>query len=145
MAFSFSVHEVVRVACQSRSWFVVFAPANKPATRLTSHANDLVNAKPKSHATEKPLLAASVALFLGKRARTASSKPLLYSSRGFAARLRARARHPNRPPHMQERNFCPQGPPAGYSHKIAITKKLQTRSPVGRKDRSIDRYEHVYL
>ena len=38
MAFNFSVHEVVRVACQSRSWFVLYALANKPATRQTSHA-----------------------------------------------------------------------------------------------------------
>ena len=121
MAFNLSVHEVVRVAYQSRSWFFLYAPANKPTTRQTSHANGFVNAKTKSHGREKPLLAASIALFLGQRARTASSKPLLYSSRGFSARLRVRARHPNRPPRMQERNFCAQGTPAGCSHKIATT------------------------
>ena len=39
---AFSVNEVVRVACQSRSWFVLYAPGetgvvNKPNTNLCSH------------------------------------------------------------------------------------------------------------
>lgn len=46
---AFRIYEVVHFACQSRSWFV-YAP--KP---LTSHANDLKNAK--SHVRKKPLLA----------------------------------------------------------------------------------------
>ena len=49
---AFSVYEVVGVACQSRSWFVLYTP--KPTTRLTTDANDFVNAK--SHEREKPLL-----------------------------------------------------------------------------------------
>ena len=56
---AFSVNEVACVACQSRSWFVLFAQekrgGNKTTTRQTSHANDFVNAK--GHAREKPLLA----------------------------------------------------------------------------------------
>ena len=44
----FIAYEVIRVACLRR--------VIKPTARQTSHANDLV--KPKSHAREKPLLAA---------------------------------------------------------------------------------------
>ena len=52
-----SVNKVIRVACQSHSWFVLctLGGVNKLTTRQTSHANDFVNAK--SHAREKPLLA----------------------------------------------------------------------------------------
>ena len=58
----FSVYEVIRVASQSRSWFV-YSPretsaaqgVNKPATRQTSHASDFENAK--GHPRGKPLLA----------------------------------------------------------------------------------------
>ena len=45
---AFSVYEVIRVSCLSRSWFVY-------VTRQTRNANDFVNAK--THAREKPLLA----------------------------------------------------------------------------------------
>ena len=51
-SMAFTVYEVV--ACQSRSWYVTSRGVNKPATRLTSDANDFVNAR--SHAREKPLL-----------------------------------------------------------------------------------------
>ena len=47
----FSVYKVIRVACLSRSWFVL---VNKLTTRNTSRVNYFVNAK--SHAREKPLL-----------------------------------------------------------------------------------------
>ena len=33
---AFSVYEVVRVACQSRSWFVYALGCKKPTTQLTS-------------------------------------------------------------------------------------------------------------
>ena len=49
---AFSVYEVVRVAYQSRSWFVIYAPTTR---QTASHANDFVNAK--SYAREKALLA----------------------------------------------------------------------------------------
>ena len=62
---AFNVNEVVCVACQSRSWFVLYAPwetfspfsrgVNISTTRQTSQAKDLVNAK--GHAREKALLA----------------------------------------------------------------------------------------
>ena len=54
---AFRVNEVVRVACQSHSWFVLYTLGgiNKLTTRQTSHTNDLENAK--SHAREKSLLA----------------------------------------------------------------------------------------
>ena len=42
----FSVYEVVRVACLSRSWY----------STETSHANDLVNSKSHAVCREKPLL-----------------------------------------------------------------------------------------
>ena len=50
---AFSDYVVVRVACLLRSWFVYIK--NKPTTcmRLTSHANEFINAK--SHTREKPL------------------------------------------------------------------------------------------
>ena len=61
---AFNVNEVVRVDCQSRSCFVLYAPretfspfsrgVNISTTRQTSQANDLVNAK--GHAREKALL-----------------------------------------------------------------------------------------
>ena len=61
---AFNVNEVVRVACQSRSWFVLYTPretfspfsrgVNISTTRQTSQAKDLVNAK--GHAREKALL-----------------------------------------------------------------------------------------
>ena len=61
---AFNVNEVIRVACQSRSWFVLYAlretfspfprGVNIATTRQTSQANDLVNAK--GHAREKALL-----------------------------------------------------------------------------------------
>ena len=70
---AFNVNEVIRVACQSRSWFVLYAPRETfspfsrgvnisttrprgapPGNRQTSQANDLVNAK--GHAREKALL-----------------------------------------------------------------------------------------
>ena len=47
---AFSVYDFDRVACQSLSWFVLYAlNYNKPATRLTSDASDFVDAK--NHAT----------------------------------------------------------------------------------------------
>ena len=53
----FSVNEVFRVACQLRSWFVLYAPGrkNKKLRDIKARANDIVNAK--SHAREKRLLA----------------------------------------------------------------------------------------
>ena len=48
----FTIYKVIRVACLSRSWFVL---VNKLTTQQTSHVNYFVNAK--SHAREKPLLA----------------------------------------------------------------------------------------
>ena len=55
---AFSVNEVVHVACQSHSWFVLYTLAmggvSKLATRQMSHTNDFVNAK--SHAREESLL-----------------------------------------------------------------------------------------
>ena len=53
---AFSVNEVVRVACQSHSWFVLYTlgGVSKLATRQMSHTNDFVNAK--SHAREESLL-----------------------------------------------------------------------------------------
>ena len=53
---AFSINEVIHVACQSHSWFVLYTlgGVNKPATPQTSHTNDFVNAK--SHAREKSLL-----------------------------------------------------------------------------------------
>ena len=71
---TFNVNEVVLVACQSRSWFVLYATGetfspffwgvNKSTTRqTTSHANDFVNAK--GRAREKPL-------FAGKKSRSPS-------------------------------------------------------------------------
>ena len=54
---AFRVNEVIRVACQSHSWFVLYTlgGVNKLTTRQTSHTNDFVNAK--SHARKKSLLA----------------------------------------------------------------------------------------
>ena len=49
----FSVNEAFRVACQLRSWFVLYAPGrkNKKLRDIKAHPNDIVNAK--SHAREK--------------------------------------------------------------------------------------------
>ena len=52
-----SIYKVVWVTCQPCSWLVFLRPrfswgVNKPTTRLTSDANDFVNAK--SHARQKP-------------------------------------------------------------------------------------------
>ena len=54
---AFSINEVVCVACQSHSWFVLYTlgGVNKLTMRQPSHTNDFVNAK--SHAREKSLLA----------------------------------------------------------------------------------------
>ena len=71
---TFNVNEVVPVACQSRSWFVLYATretfspffwgVKKSGTRhTTSHANDFVNAK--GRAREK-------LLFAGKKSRSPS-------------------------------------------------------------------------
>ena len=50
---AFSVYEVVRAACLSRSWFVTGRKQTSYAT--DEHANDFLNSK--SYAREKPLLA----------------------------------------------------------------------------------------
>ena len=50
---AFSVYEVVRVACLSGSWFVLYGVQNKPTMQQTS--NNFTNAR--RHAIEKPLLA----------------------------------------------------------------------------------------
>ena len=58
---AFSVNKLIHVACQMRSWFVLYAPGEIQGVlgvnnyAQTSHANDFVNAK--SHTGEKPLLA----------------------------------------------------------------------------------------
>ena len=59
---AFSVYDLVRVTCQSRSQFFIYAISlgvqNKATTRQDiSHANEIINAN--SHAREKPLLAGS--------------------------------------------------------------------------------------
>ena len=53
-----SIDEVVRITCQSRSWFVLFRAyeTNQLRDSVKSHAIEVVNAK--SHAREKPLLVA---------------------------------------------------------------------------------------
>ena len=53
---AFSVNEVVHVACQSHSWFVLYTlgGVSKLAMQQASHTNDFVNAK--SHASEESLL-----------------------------------------------------------------------------------------